>query len=251
MSGPGSRSSSAPASAPRLAVAGHQGWASLWVYLMRGAGELAQFLGPEQATSTLLPTFMWLPNESDWRVRAAFYKHLPSVSQGLVCPLLIRSAVRHIFTVVSFSSLVSPRVHFSRSPLRNGHQIVGIVACISNRARVPFIGPLNAACCGMFLHVLFIERTSLLAFFESLSLSPVTALSLAEQRSKCCCFRLSRRLLHHVNSCGTVSFSVKRCLESLLASRVQLTAANKLLMQFHGILCTARTNQRVLQPRAG
>ena len=69
----------------RVAGVGHQGWASLWVHLMSGAGQLAEFLGPEQATSTLLPTFMWLPNESDWRVRAAFYQHLPGVAQGLVC----------------------------------------------------------------------------------------------------------------------------------------------------------------------
>lgn len=74
-----------PATVPRVGDAGHHGWASLWVYLMSGAGQLAEFLGPEQATSTLLPTFMWLPNESDWRVRAAFYKHLPVVAQGLVC----------------------------------------------------------------------------------------------------------------------------------------------------------------------
>jgi hypothetical protein len=87
---------STPGSMQKPIGAGHQGWASLWVYLMSGAGQLAEFLGPEQATSTLLPTFMWLPNESDWRVRAAFYKHLPGVAQGLVrcclltCPQICR-----------------------------------------------------------------------------------------------------------------------------------------------------------------
>jgi hypothetical protein len=59
-------------------------WASMWVHLMRGAGVLASFLGPDLASSVLVPSFMWLPNEQDWRVRVAFYQHLPEVARSVV-----------------------------------------------------------------------------------------------------------------------------------------------------------------------
>lgn len=79
--GPGGRSAAGGASKPGTASA-----SAARAYLMHAAGELAAFLGEELAMTTLVPMFMYLPNEADWRVRAAFYHHLPEVTGTVVRP---------------------------------------------------------------------------------------------------------------------------------------------------------------------
>jgi hypothetical protein len=54
---------------------------------MRHVGCLAAFLGHELADNAFVPSIMWLPNEQDWRVRAAFYQHLPELAAIVVCVL--------------------------------------------------------------------------------------------------------------------------------------------------------------------
>lgn len=72
----------APAGGKPGAAAGSS---AVRVYIMQAAGELAAFLGTDMAMTTLVPMFMYLPNETNWRVRAAFYLHLPEVASTLVC----------------------------------------------------------------------------------------------------------------------------------------------------------------------
>jgi hypothetical protein len=69
-----------------------------WIALMRHVGSLAAFLGHELASNTFVPSIMWLPNEQDWRVRAAFYEHLPELAANVVrlhVPCLARGSKGH------------------------------------------------------------------------------------------------------------------------------------------------------------
>lgn len=70
------------------------------VYLMQAAGELATFFGTEMAMTALVPAFMYLPNETNWRVRAAFYHHLPEVATTVVraCHFVHASCTQHACT---------------------------------------------------------------------------------------------------------------------------------------------------------
>ena len=56
----------------------------VWLELLEHAGSLAAFFGPHITNSVLLPSTLWLPNETNWHVRAAFYRHLPDIAIHVV-----------------------------------------------------------------------------------------------------------------------------------------------------------------------
>lgn len=77
---------SVAAAAGRLAAApaGPRTGAATWRALMPCVGGLSAFLGPELTVASFVPSIMWLPNEPDWRMRAAFYCHLPDLAANVV-----------------------------------------------------------------------------------------------------------------------------------------------------------------------
>lgn len=80
-----------------------------WRGLLRRAGALAEFVGPELAATALVPALMWLPNESDWRTRAAFYARLPDLAASVVCSSLRSS----LFPSLSFCRVLAPKLGFA------------------------------------------------------------------------------------------------------------------------------------------